>query len=235
VEQWKRLNSGASQTSEADSETRLSDGTRSRANSTNEDHRSYQSSQLPNRPIIQDESGYVRQLPSEETKSSFGQTSDRWNNGAEKERSSRSSSSSSSSNEDQNQNKNKQNQKSDMNSSRERDEKIVRYLYYLIISFDVPDLSRLYQWWTQHSNSKNMPKFIKSLQQSTMTETQLRLGELMFCAFEKWDRAQDEEGAVGLAPNYMSDANCQHFELLQAIKYLSSRLLSEVSYVNTSD
>jgi len=223
--EWlKRENSGASNaTSEADPD-RHSDFERSRTNSTFGD-----GSRQLNRPIIQDESGVLRP---EGRKASPVDGERRCRDGAAREQRLSSSSSSSSSSSMEHQNRNAQNRKSAMSESREADDKIARYIFYLIPTSDVPDLARLYQCWTEFRASLDIPAIIANLQR-TMTENQTKLSHLIFRAFLRWDKVQDEEGAIGVAPEVLSGTNYNYYELFQEIKYMSSRLLSEVSYLTT--
>jgi len=229
---WKWVKRGTSETStttsasEADSEpTRLRDSSRSMSDSTNDELIGVPVEIYRNRPIVQDMYGQVRQPSPEETEPQKANGHHQSDNGT------KSSSSSSASSSSQDQNKNRQSNKTEKQLSRENDDKFTHYVFHLIPAFEVPDLSRLYQWWTELKNSVDLTTITNTLE-TKLTENQLHICQLMFRAFIKWDQIQDEQGAVGVAPEIMVDARNHYFEFFQEIKYMSSRLLSEVSYLN---
>jgi len=211
----RRCSDASNATSDADSEkNRLSESEGSRSNSMTE--------VLPiNRPIIQDASGQVAtatlraRVPV--------QTSGLETNHNHRSVSSSSSSSSSSYGDDVN--KTRQNHKREK-SQRKNDDKIVMFIFHLIPACDVPDLARLYQWWSEFKNAIDVHAIVEALQQS-LTEQQCHLTQLMFRAIQFWDDLQEENGAIGIEPQLLSQAKT-HYQMYQDIKFLSSHLLAEI-------
>jgi len=217
LNQWewntRRQSNASAATSDADSErNRLSESEGSRSNSMSEVH-------PINRPIIQDAAGHVTgstlraRVPVQTTGFEVNQG-----------RSASSSSSSSSSHGDEG-NKNRQNQKREK-SQRKNDDKIIMYIFHLIPACDVPDLARLYQWWSEFKNAIDVQAVVEALQQS-LTEQQYHLTQLMFRAIQYWDDLQEQNGAIGIEPELHSRAKT-HYQMYQDVKFLSSHLLAEI-------
>jgi len=221
-------------TSEVDSEP-FSGSEDSRRNSMNEEvvGRSVDPP-IRYRPIIQDTSGRIA-TTSPEPETIEPRLKQRVQSNAGSTRSARSFSSlSSNSNSvvgDEQQNRNAHSQEKRHRPSTEEDDKIAYFIFHVIVAPDIPDLARLYQWWSQYHRSINIQSLLDTLQKS-MNPEQVHMSKLIFYAMQQWDQVQ-YEGAAGFAPEILGNAR-NHHDLFHRVRLTSTVLLAEItSYLSS--